>query len=297
MTSNKAPGFVLFFSLVAGLFSLSVLSWADDSESSPQWCSKAKTKVEKLICEDGELLEFDQESSTFYEALLTMVGPSAKSELVRSQRKWIAERERCGVATKTAEDLLSCVDTKIHQRSDLLRKGIQERNVKKRLSEFAKLELRTFRNTAFEFQYPISWELETTEDGRISLKSEPEEMSLGFETTVKSPKECTYSEEGSSEEEIRRFFYEGKKQIGRQEFDSFHRRWLPSGEDRHYYGFLRGRCFTIHVSDNSQAASNCGRLDEGRDRADCTIAELEAKDLLAYSVGVIGSLRFLSNQM
>lgn len=296
MTSRIATGLVLFCSLVAGLFSLSALSWADDSDGSPQWCTKAKTKVEKLICEDGQLVEFDQELGAYYETLLRIVGPRIKSDLVQSQKKWIAEREQCGATAKKAEDLLSCVDTKIHQRSDLLRKDIQERNIEKRLSEFANFKLKTFKDTAFEFQYPGSWDLERTDDGRISLKSEPEAMTLGFEKTATSSKRCIYSEEGLSEDEIRRFFYKGKKQIGGQEFNSFHRGWIPSGEERHYYGFFNGRCFAIHVSDNSQAAGNCGRMDDGRGRGNCNIAELEAKDLMAYSVGVIRTIRFLNDQ-
>jgi len=190
MTSKMTTGSVLFFSLIAGLFSLSVLSWADDSDGSPQWCANAKTKVEKLICEDGELLQFDQELGAYYETLLSMVGPSTKSKLVQSQKKWIAGRERCGATAKTTEDLVSCVDAKIHQRRDLLRKDVQERNIEERLSEFAKFKLKTFKGTGFEFRYPSSWDLETTEDGRISLKSKPEEMSLGFDKTVTSSKKC-----------------------------------------------------------------------------------------------------------
>jgi uncharacterized protein len=297
MSSKLTTGLVLFSSLATGLFAFSVLSWADDSDGPPQWCTQAKTKVEKLICEGGQLGEFDQELGVYYENLLKMVETSAKSDLVQSQKKWIAEREQCGATPKETDDLVSCVDTMMHQRSDLLRKDIQEKNIEKRLSEFAKFKLKTFKDTAFEFQYPSSWHLETTvADRRISLKSEPEEMTLGFEKTVTSSKKCTYSEEGLSEDEIRRFFYEGKKPIGGQEFNSFHRGWLPSGEDRHYYGFFNGRCFAIDVSDNSEAASNCGRIDYGKERANCEIAELEAKDLMAYSNGVIRTLRFVGDQ-
>jgi len=296
MTSKKTTGLILFYSAVAALFPLSVLSWADHLDGSPHWCEKAKTKVEKLICGAGQLGEFDRELAAYYEALLKMVAPGARSDLVQSQKKWIAEREQCGAAAKNAEDLVSCVDTKIHQRSDLLRKDLQERNVEKRLSEFSKFKLKTFKNAAFGFQYPGSWQLETTQDGEVSLKSEPEEMILGFERSVTSSNKCTYSEEGLSEDEIRSFFYKGKKRIGGQEFNTFYRGWLPSGEDRHYYGFFNGRCFAIHVSDNSQAAGNCGRIDDGEEGANCEIAELKAKDLMAYSEGVIRTLRFLNGQ-
>jgi uncharacterized protein len=81
MTSNSHRfGLVLFFSLVAGLFSGSVLSWADDSDGLPRWCLKAKTKVEKLICEeDGQVSEDDQALGVYYETLLKMIEPSAKS--------------------------------------------------------------------------------------------------------------------------------------------------------------------------------------------------------------------------
>jgi uncharacterized protein len=305
MTSNSHRfGLVLFFSLVAGLFSPSVLSWADDSDGSPQWCTKAKTKVEKLICEGGQL-EYDQELGAYYETLLKMVEPSAKSDLVQSQKQWIAEREQCGATAKKAEDLFNCVRTKIQQRSDLLRKDIAERNIEKRVLEFNKFKLRTFKNTAFEFQYPSSWHLEKAEDGRISLKSQREEMILGFEktaifhgfeTTVTSSKQCTYSEGDMPEDEIRRNFYVGKKQIGGREFENFGRGWLPSGHDEHYYAFFNRRCFAIDVSDNSAAPSNCNRLTDGKDMGNCIIVELEAKDLMAYSEGVFRTLRFLSDQ-
>jgi len=295
MTSKAATGLVLFISFVAGLCSLSVLSWADDSNSSPQWCAKAKTKVEKLIC-DGPLGELDRELGAFYETLVKIVEPSAKSGLVQSQKKWIAERERCSATARNAEELVDCVDTKIRQRLDFIRKRLQETVAEKRSLEFAKFQLKTYKDTGFEFQYPDSWHFEMTEDGGISLKSDPEEMFLGFEKTVTDPEKCTYEEEGLSEDEVRRFFYEGKTRIGGQEFDIFYRSWIPSGKDRHYYGFFNGRCFSIHVSDNSQAASNCGRIDDGEERANCEIAELEAKDLMGYSAGVLRTLRFLHDR-
>lgn len=288
-------GLVLFFSLVMGLLSLSVLSRANDSDGSPQWCLKAKTKVEKLICEDEQACESDRELSVYYATLLKMVEPSTKSDLVQSQKRWIAEREQCSSTAKRPEDLVICVSTKIQERSDLLRKDIAERNNEKRLSEFDQFELRTFKGAAFEFEYPRSWQM-TTEDSRISLKSQGEEMSLGFEKTVTSSKQCTYSEGDLSEDEIRSDFYAGKKQIGGREFENFSRNWIPSGHDEHYYGFFNSRCFTIHVSDNSGAASNCYRLDIGEVRANCLIAELEAKDLMAYSDAVIRTLRFSSDQ-
>jgi hypothetical protein len=169
---------------------------------------------------------------------------------------------------------------------------LQETIAEKRSLEFAKFPLKTYKDTGFEFQYPGSWHLEATDEGGISLKSDPEEMFLGFEKTVTDPKKCTYEEEGLSDGQVRKFFYEGKRQIGGQEFDIFYRSWIPSGKARHYYGFFNGRCFSIHVSDNSRAPSNCGRVDDGEERANCEIAELEAKDLMGYSEGVLRTLRF-----
>jgi uncharacterized protein len=128
--SRAARGLVLFISLLAGLLSLSDLSWADDSDGSPQWCRQAKTKVEKLICQNG-LGDYDRELTEFYEALLKAVEPSAQSDLVQSQKKWVAEREQCGSTAKTAEELVSCVGTRIHQRFDLIRKRMQETVAKK----------------------------------------------------------------------------------------------------------------------------------------------------------------------
>ncbi len=293
MTSKAATGLVLSISFVAGLCSLSVLSWADDSNGLSQWC--AKTKVEQLIC-DGPVGELDRELGAFYETLVEIGEPSAKSGLVQSQKKWIAERDRCSATAKNAEELVDCVDTKIRQRLDFIRKRLQETVAEKRSLELAKFQLKTYKDTRFEFQYPGSWHFEMTEDGGISLKSDPEEMFLGFEKAVTDPQKCTYEEEGLSEDEVRRFFYEGKKRTGGQEFDIFYRNWIPSGKDRHYYGFFNGRCFSIHVSDNSQAASNCWRIDDGERRANCEIAELEAKDLVGYSEGVLRTLRFLHDR-
>jgi uncharacterized protein YecT (DUF1311 family) len=294
ISTSHRFGLVLFCSLVAGLLSHPVLSWADDSDDAPRWCINAKTKVEKLICE--QLGPYDQELGVYYETLLKMVEPSAKSDLVRSQKRWIAEREQCGAIAKTPEELGNCVSTKIHQRSDLLQKDIADRNSEKRLSEFNKFDLRTFKDTAFEFQYPSSWHLEMTEDGRISLKNEGEDMVLGFEKAVTFPEQCTYSEGDASEDEIRRNFYAGKKQIGGREFEQFNRGWLPSGRDEHYYRFFNGRCFAVDVSDNSTAPSNCYHGGPGYYEAACVIAQLEAKDLMAYSDAVIRTVSFSSDE-
>ncbi len=294
---HPATGLLLFISLVVGLLSLSVLSWADNSDDSPQWCTQAKTKVEILICENGQLDDYDRELTAYYEALLKAVEPSTQSDLVQSQKKWIAERERCSATARSAEALVHCVDTKIGQRLDFLRKSLQEKIAEKRALEFAKFQLKTYKDDGFEFQYPDSWHLEMAEDGRISLNSDPEEgMSLGFEKTISDPKKCSYEEQGTSEDEVRKFFYQGKMRTGGQEFDVLYRSWIPSGYERHYYGFVNGRCFSIHIGDESHSSRKCGGIDDGKDKADCEMAELEAKDLMAYSDGVIRTIRFLHNQ-
>jgi len=294
---HSATGLLLFIPLVAGLLSLSLLSWADDSDGSPQWCTKAKTRVEKLICENEQLGDHDRELAAYYETVLKEVEPRAQADLVQSQKKWIAERERCTATARNEEELAQCVVTKTAQRLDFLRKRLQETIAEKRALEFAKFRLKAYKDAAFEFQYPSSWHLEMADDGRIGLKNDPEEgMSLGFEKTVSDPKKCTYEEEGLSEDEVRKFFYQGKRRIGGQEFDVFYRSWIPSGYERHYYGFFNGRCFSIHVGAESYSSRKCGSIDEGKAKADCEIAELEAKDLMAYSDGFIRTIRFLHNQ-
>lgn len=253
--------------------------------------------METLICENGQLGDQDRELTAYYEALVKAVDPSAQSDLVQSQKKWVAERERCAATAGNAEELVQCVATKIDQRLDFLRKRLQETIAEKRALEFAKFQLKTYEDAGFEFQYPGSWDLEMAEDGRINLKNDPEEgMSLGFEKTVSDPKKCTYEEEGLSEDKARKFFYQGKMRIGGQEFDVFYRSWIPSGYERHYYGFFSGRCFSIHVGDESHSSRKCGNIDDGKDRADCEVAELQAKDLMAYSDGIIRTIRFLHNQ-
>lgn len=195
--SKAATGLVLFISLIAGLLSLSVLCPADDSDGAPQWCIKAKTKVEKLICENEQLGDYDRELAAYYGTVLKEIEPRAQSDLVQSQKKWIAERERCTVTARNAEELGQCVVTKITQRLDFLRKTLQGTIAEKRASEFAKFQLKTYKGAGFEFQYPSSWHLEMEEDGRVSLKSDPEQgMSIGFEKAVSDPKKCTYEEEG-----------------------------------------------------------------------------------------------------
>ena len=126
--SGAATGLVLFISLVVGLLSLSVLTWADNS---PRWCTRAKTKVEKLICENEQLGDYDGELTAFYGGLLKAVEPSTQSDLVQSQKKWIAERDRCSATARNAEELVHCVETKIGQRLDFLRKCLQEKIAEK----------------------------------------------------------------------------------------------------------------------------------------------------------------------
>ena len=290
ISSGHKGGLVLLCSLVACLFARPALSRASQSDDSPRWCTNAKTKVEKLICE--KLGPYDQEMGLYYETLLKIVEPSAKSNLVRSQKRWMAEREQCGATAKTPESLNNCVSTKIRQRSDLLRRDIAGLNSEKRLSEFNGFDLRTYRDIAFEFKYPSTWHLETTEDGRVRLTNEGENMILGFGKAVTSAPQCTYSEADTSEDQIRRDFYTGKKQIGGREFERFDRSWLPSGHDEHYYRFFKGRCFAIDVSDNSTATSNCFHVGPGSWEANCVIKELEAKDLVAYSDAVLRTVRF-----
>lgn len=278
--------FVALASLVP--FSSSVRA----NETGNGWCAKAKTNVEHAICDGGQLLAFDETLSVYYRELLRISEPQAKTELVDSQRGWIAERERCAQSTKTDEKLVECVDKKIQKRTGELTERIGRVLAEKRWQEFQGFKRKTYRAERFEFQYPADWKLKVQPDGRIQLRDERETMLIGVSKTVKSARGCVYSEPDTSEEEIRRSFYSGKRTIGGQEFERFDRGWIPSGEERHFFKYRDGGCFEIDVSDNSEAAGNCGRLDDGAERADCEIAKMDAKDLMAYSDGVIRTFRF-----
>lgn len=147
--------------------------------------------MEKLIC-DGPLRDLDRELGVFYETLVRMVEPSAKSGLVQSEKNGLLNGSECNATARNAGELADCVEAKTRQRLDFIRKRLQETIAEKRSSEFTKFPLKTHKDTGFEFQYPGSWHLEVTDDGGISLKSDPEEMFLGFEKTVTDPKKCTY---------------------------------------------------------------------------------------------------------
>jgi uncharacterized protein len=129
MSKSRSFGLALFCSLVAGLLLHPAVCWADEPDDAPPWCTHAKTKVENLICE--KLGPYDEELNVYYRTLLKMVEPSAKSDLIRSQKRWIVEREQCGAIEKTPEGLVDCVGTKIRQRSRLLQKDIADRNSEK----------------------------------------------------------------------------------------------------------------------------------------------------------------------
>ena len=59
-------------------------------------CTKAKTRVEKLICSDAELAKLDREMSSEYHSLVSdkTLGGELKEILKNNQKKWLDSREK-----------------------------------------------------------------------------------------------------------------------------------------------------------------------------------------------------------
>lgn len=57
-------------------------------------CKRAATEVEKLICSDAELSDLDDELAEEYKRALARSGNPGN--LIRAQRRWLAERNACG---------------------------------------------------------------------------------------------------------------------------------------------------------------------------------------------------------
>ncbi len=55
-------------------------------------CAKAATKVERLLCDDKELMLLDSILGHVYQTRRQMSDPTSKKQLVRHQRKWIDDR-------------------------------------------------------------------------------------------------------------------------------------------------------------------------------------------------------------
>jgi uncharacterized protein len=59
-------------------------------------CKKASTSIEKQICEDATLGKLDEALSENYRNMMASpIGDGAIKDLKATQRKWVAERNKC----------------------------------------------------------------------------------------------------------------------------------------------------------------------------------------------------------
>lgn len=80
-------------------------------------CAKAKTAVEKAICDDPALKRLDDELAQAYLAVKEASAPGEQKMLVQSQKRWIARRENCG---DSEEGVNACVARETGERLGLL---------------------------------------------------------------------------------------------------------------------------------------------------------------------------------
>lgn len=74
-------------------------------------CAKAGTKVERLLCDDKELMRVDSILGRVYQARKQTSDPTSKKQLVRDQRKWIDDRNAdCSPLIPSTPDFRSTRD-------------------------------------------------------------------------------------------------------------------------------------------------------------------------------------------
>jgi len=61
----------------------------------PSWCSGARSTVEKRICNNDNLSEYDSEITKVYRSAKNKLYGADKKRLVKAQRKWIHKRNQC----------------------------------------------------------------------------------------------------------------------------------------------------------------------------------------------------------
>jgi len=66
------------------------------AQSRPSFnCSRARTRVEHLICGDTYLGQLDRRMATAYSAFLRRISRSEQARLRENQRLWLADRSDC----------------------------------------------------------------------------------------------------------------------------------------------------------------------------------------------------------
>ena len=80
-------------------------------------CSKAATDVEKAICSDPQLKRLDDQMADAYASVKAASSTAERKMLVRSQKRWIAEREYC---SGDETGMPACIAAKMKDRLSLL---------------------------------------------------------------------------------------------------------------------------------------------------------------------------------
>jgi uncharacterized protein len=99
---------VMLFSLLVG--SLRV------TETASFECEKAKTWIEKLICEDEDLTDLDRKMSASYKELISFLSPQDKREVKENQIEWLKARDKACNIIKIDEAVRSYLDSYYSER-------------------------------------------------------------------------------------------------------------------------------------------------------------------------------------
>lgn len=79
-------------------------------QSGPSFnCSRARTRVEHLICGDAYLSQLDRRMASAYTAFQRRISATERTRLRQDQRLWLADRNRC----TTVECLIATYEDRI----------------------------------------------------------------------------------------------------------------------------------------------------------------------------------------
>lgn len=104
-----------FALLIVIMFCLSVGSLHAAGAASFE-CEKAKTWVEKLICEDENLADLDRKMSASYKELISFLSAQDKTEVKKNQIEWLKTRDRACNLIKIDEAVRNYLDSYYSER-------------------------------------------------------------------------------------------------------------------------------------------------------------------------------------
>ncbi len=117
------PSF-LVTAMLAGVLSFALAGQRSHAQSFP--CSSASSEVEKYICGNSHLGEFDEEMGEVYKALLKLTPAKDKSAIIDGQRRWILRRNGdCLASDVTAPE--DCLADRLERRRDELKELLRNR--------------------------------------------------------------------------------------------------------------------------------------------------------------------------